>query len=82
MSSYILSMNIQHHRLRHWFRKIGIGCSGLIAAAALALGGGYIWFYGWTWKESPAFHESRFVELTKAGGMARLGASQSNPHFR
>ena len=28
----------------------------------LALGGGYAWLFGWTWKEAPEFHENWTVE--------------------
>lgn len=51
-------MSVQLPKRKQCFRRIGIGFVGLIAALVLALGGGYAWLFGWTWKEAPDFHEN------------------------
>ena len=55
-------MSVQLPKRRHWFRRTGIVSGGLVAALVLTLGGGYVWLYGWTWKEAPEFHENWTVE--------------------
>ncbi|MBR5195026.1 MAG: hypothetical protein IKW48_02660 [Akkermansia sp.] len=55
-------MSVQPPKRRHWFRRTGIVSGGLVAALVLTLGGGYVWLYGWTWKEAPEFHENWTVE--------------------
>ena len=55
-------MSVQLPKRRHWFRRTGIVSGGLVAALVLPLGGGYIWLFGWTWKEAPEFHENWTVE--------------------
>lgn len=49
-------MNAQLPDRKPWRRKAGIGLGALIAT--LALGCGYIWLFGWMWKEAPEFHEN------------------------
>ena len=55
-------MSVQLPKRRHWFRRTGIVSGGLVAALVLTLGGGYVWLFGWTWKEAPEFHENWTVE--------------------
>ena len=55
-------MSVQLPKRRHWFRRTGIVSGGLVAALLLTLGGGYVWLFGWTWKEAPEFHENWTVE--------------------
>ena len=55
-------MSVQLPKRRHWFRRIGIVSGGLVAALLLTMGGGYVWLFGWMWKEAPEFHENWTVE--------------------
>ena len=46
---------------------------GIILTFLLAIGGSYLWLWGWTWKSIPEFHES----WTQEELASRLGLTKS-----
>lgn len=50
------------HKFHKICRYIGYTLVGLLITLCLAAGVGAIWLWGWTWKDSPTFHENWMPE--------------------